>query len=387
MRKIFLLFLCFTFSFALFSSPASASGQISFVSESEVIKMVQKDNSTVLYFDSLQSAINFAATGDVITVLGGNHTAVVKYAKTFTVNCVKEAVVTLSAAPGYILQKNGNVYSCSVPKAGERSFLHTISVPSAINGGSVSASPKTVEEGKTVSLSVSPTSGYVLDEIVVVQKNGDLVPLTSGSKNTFSFVMPNESVTVKAFFVEETVAATYRFSDVRPCDYYFDAVQWAAGKGVASGIDSSHFAPKSVTNRGQMVTFLWRAFDCPSPKSRNCPFADVQSDAYYYNAVLWAVENGIVKGTSDTTFSPNTNVNRGQSITFLARASGVKDNDAGYGHPFEDVKETDFFNNAVAWAKENGIADGSSSTRFEPYGPCLRGQVVTFLFRCFGEKT
>ncbi len=173
------------------------------------------------------------------------------------------------------------------------------------------------------------------------------------------------------------------FCDVNQGDYFYDAVIWAAKNGITSGTDSTHFSPNAATTRGQMVTFLWRAAGSPEPKSTSCDFTDVDPDSYYYKAVLWAAEAGITRGTSDTTFSPDANVTRGQMVTFLARMAGVKDDAAGFSHSFTDVKDTDFFSNAAAWAYTSGITKGTSDTTFSPADNCLRGQMVTFLYRFF----
>jgi len=173
------------------------------------------------------------------------------------------------------------------------------------------------------------------------------------------------------------------FVDVDESAYYADAVRWAAANGITSGVDATHFAPMAITTRGQMVTFLWRAAGSPEPTETTCVFTDVKADEYYYKAVLWAVETGITKGTSDTTFSPDANVSRGQTVTFLARMSGVKDDATGYSHNFADVSAADYYSNAVAWAATNKITEGTSATTFSPNDDCLRGQIVTFLYRNF----
>lgn len=174
-----------------------------------------------------------------------------------------------------------------------------------------------------------------------------------------------------------------QFVDVDANDYFYDAVLWAAENGITLGVDETHFAPMAITTRGQMVTFLWRAAGCPEPTATTCAFTDVEANGYYYKAVLWAIETGLTKGTSDTTFSPDAEVSRGQTVTFLARLNGVKDDATGYSHDFADVKTTDYFNNAVAWAATNEITNGTSATTFSPNNDCLRGQIVTFLYRNF----
>lgn len=171
------------------------------------------------------------------------------------------------------------------------------------------------------------------------------------------------------------------FVDVPSDAYYADAVKWAVEKGVTSGTSATTFSPHTVCNRAQLVTFLWRASGAPSPANTNCPFTDVSSDAYYYNAILWAVENGIASGTSATTFSPDSPVNRGQAVTFLYRAAGsptVKST-----NPFADIEHSAYYADAVVWAAEQNIAAGTATATFSPFDSCTRGQTVTFLHRLF----
>lgn len=176
---------------------------------------------------------------------------------------------------------------------------------------------------------------------------------------------------------------TKKFVDVPDDAYYADAVKWAVENGITEGVDDTHFVPMAIATRGQLVTFLWRAAGCPEPTATTCAFTDIKANEYCYKAVMWAVGTGLTKGTSDTTFSPNAEVSRGQTVTFLARLNGIKDDAAGYSHDFADVKTTDYYNNAVAWAYENKITDGTGDNTFSPNDDCLRGQIVTFLYRNF----
>ena len=171
------------------------------------------------------------------------------------------------------------------------------------------------------------------------------------------------------------------FVDVFPGDYYYDAVLWAAKNGITGGVDDTHFAPNAICTRAQVVTFLWRAAGSPAPKSSMIPFTDVPAGSYYEQAVLWAVENGITKGTSDTMFSPDATCSRAQIVTFLWRSQGVPA--AGAVNPFTDVAADAYYNSAVLWAVTNGITDGTSATTFSPAANCTRAQIVTFLYRYF----
>ena len=169
------------------------------------------------------------------------------------------------------------------------------------------------------------------------------------------------------------------FKDVSENDYFYDAVLWAVDKDITSGTSATIFDANKNCTRAEMVTFLWRAVGKPEPTNRINPFTDVKEDSYYYKAVLWAVENGITKGTSDTTFSPNDTCTRGQTATFLYRYAGSP---AVSGRNyFNDVNETDYYYDAVVWAASEGITTGTSATTFSPADFCTRGQIVTFLYR------
>ena len=171
------------------------------------------------------------------------------------------------------------------------------------------------------------------------------------------------------------------FLDVKSGEYYYDAVLWAAENEITQGTGAKTFSPDMPVIRAQVVTFLWRAAGCPEPTGDASKFTDVEVGSYYEKAVAWAIEQGITKGTSETTFSPDKICTRGQIVTFLARFAGVEDDATGYTHSFTDVKATDFYNNAVAWAKDNGVTEGTSATTFSPNDDCTRGQIVTFLYR------
>ena len=174
---------------------------------------------------------------------------------------------------------------------------------------------------------------------------------------------------------------SFNFHDVSRLDYFYDAVKWAAENGIASGTGRYTFSPNAVCTRAQTVTFLWRAAGSPLPRYRVCPFTDVQPSDYYYNAVLWAVEQGITTGLNVTTFGPDVTVTRGQVATFLYRAaSAAKPNTF---NPFADVKTTAYNYNAILWAYDNRITTGTSDTTFSPDAYCTRAQIVTFLYRYY----
>ena len=175
------------------------------------------------------------------------------------------------------------------------------------------------------------------------------------------------------------------FEDVAEDAYYYDAVLWAYDNGITQGKDDTHFAPNNICNRAQVVTFLWRAMGEPEPESTVNPFVDVAEDAYYYKAVLWAYYKGVTTGKDETHFQPNATVTRSQVVTFMYRNEGepaVKTTE----NPFVDVTEDKYYYNAVLWAYENDITTGKDDTHFLPGDECKRCQVVTFLYRAYGDE-
>ena len=172
------------------------------------------------------------------------------------------------------------------------------------------------------------------------------------------------------------------FVDVSKDDYYYDAVLWAYENGITTGKDDTHFQPSAPCNRAQSVTFLWRAFGKPEPETTNSPFVDVTTSDYYYKAVLWAYENGITNGSDKTHFAPSNTVTRKEFLTFLWRADG-EPQPTTTENPFVDVPNNRYYTKAVLWAYENGITNGKDATHFQPDNKCIRAQVVSFLYRYF----
>ena len=255
---------------------------------------------------------------------------------------------------------------------------YAITVDSAKNGD-VTASHKSASKGTTVTLTVDPDKGYVLDTLTVLDGKDKEIKLTE-KNGKYTFTMPASKVTVEAMF---KAAGNNPFIDVPAGSYYEDAVIWAVDKGITTGTSATTFNPNGICTRAQAVTFLWRAAGSPAPKSDVNPFTDVKAGSYYYDAVLWAVENGITNGTSATAFSPNATCSRGQIVTFLWRSQKSPASDSV--NPFTDVAADAYYNTAVLWAAENGITGGTSATTFSPNNDCTRAQIVTFLFRCLGE--
>ena len=237
-------------------------------------------------------------------------------------------------------------------------------------GGSISPSGNvSVREGRDQTFTITPDQGYAVSDVKI---DGESV----GAVTSYSFENVRKAHTIAVSFATIKI-----FVDVLAGSYYEDAVDWAVENGsITQGTDDTHFSPDSICTRAQAVTFLWRAAGSPEPETRTMPFTDVPVGSYYYDAVLWAVENGITKGTSDTTFSPNMTCSRAQIVTFLWRSE--KSPAAGTANPFADVKSTAYYADAVLWAVKENITKGTTSTTFSPNADCTRAQIVTFLWRC-----
>ena len=251
---------------------------------------------------------------------------------------------------------------------------YAITVEKAENG-TVSADRRSASKGSTVTITVKPDKGYELDALKVLDKNGDKVKLTE-KNGKYTFTMPAGKVTVKGSFVEETPVQI--FKDVPVDAYYYEAVKWAAEKGITGGVGNGLFAPNQPCTRGQIVTFLWRAAGSPEAKAMSA-FSDVADSAYYAKAVAWAVENGITGGTGNGKFSPDAACTRAQAVTFLYRAAGSPK--VSGSAEFGDVATNAYYANAVAWAAKNGITGGIGGGLFGSDNDCTRAQIVTFLYR------
>ena len=246
--------------------------------------------------------------------------------------------------------------------------------------GKVSVDPRNAAKGAAVTVTVTPDSGYEMDKLTVTDASGKTISTTDKGNGKFTFTMPNGKVSVSATFKQTTVTPpSTGFVDVPASAYYADAVKWAVEQGITTGTSATTFSPEASCTRAQMVTFLWRAAGSPAPKATTTAFTDLDKSAYYYDAVLWAVEQGITTGTSSTTFSPNATVTRGQTVTFLYRFAGQPA--VSGSSSFTDVNRSDYYAAAVQWAKEQGITSGTSDTTFSPTNDCTRGQIVTFLYR------
>ena len=254
---------------------------------------------------------------------------------------------------------------------------YSITAPDKTENGSVTVDAKNAKRGSSVTITVTPDKGYTLETLTVLDKDGKEISVTKKSDTQYTFTMPSGKVEVKAHFMEDNSMLNY-FVDVKAEDYYYDAVLWAAEKGITSGTDAVHFSPSAPCTRAQIVTFLWRAAGSPVVNYAT-DLSDVAGDAYYAEAVRWALSEGITTGTGADQFSPDTACTREQAVTFLYRAAGSP---AVSGESaFEDVGADAYYARAVAWAAQNGVTNGISQALFGSGNDCTRAQIVTFLYR------
>lgn len=255
---------------------------------------------------------------------------------------------------------------------------YPITTPDKTANGSVTVTPKSAKRGSTVTITVTPDAGYVLDKLTVTDKDGKELSLTKKSDTEYTFVMPAGKVEITPSFVKQAEEPSRVFVDVKTGDYFYDAVQWAVEKGITNGTSAETFSPEDPCTRAQIVTFLWRAAGSPVVNYA-MDLSDVAGDAYYAEAVRWALSEGITTGTSDHTFSPDAVCTREQAVTFLWRAAGSP---AVSGESaFEDVGADAYYARAVAWAAQNGVTNGISQALFGTGSDCTRAQIVTFLYR------
>ena len=289
------------------------------------------------------------------------------------VNC---AVFDITHFSTFVLSGTQTYVAPSRPSSSTGS---TITVGKTENG-TITVSPATASKGTNVTITAKPADGYELGSLTATDANGSALALTDLGNGKCSFTMPDGKVEVNGTFVKKSAQT---FVDVPENAYYAPAVNWAVEKGVTEGTSATTFSPDAACTRAQIVTFLYRAAGSPAVKSTVNPFTDVTASDYYYNAVLWAVENGITTGTSETTFSPNESCTRAQCVTFLYRAVGSA---ATAKAIFTDVSADAYYAPAVDWAVEKGVTDGTSATTFSPDAVCTRAQIVTFLYRAAQVK-
>lgn len=327
-------------------------------------------DKTVIW-ESSDTAVATVKDGIVTAVAAGNATITAKAGEK-TATCA--VTVTNPSNSGSSSGGGGS----STPR-------YAVTVPDKTENGSLSVTPQNAKRGSSVTITATPDKGYEMDDIVAKDANGNKLTLKDNGDGTYTFTMPASKVTVTAAFAEkkaEPIAPEKLFADVSAEEYYYEAVKWASENGVTGGIGENLFGAKLPCTRAQIVTFLWRAAGSPEPKGMS-GFVDVSADAYYAKAVAWAVEEGIVSGTSATTFSPDAVCTRAQSVAFLYRAFGEKVNKAA---GFSDVSADAYYADAVAWAVENGVASGIGGGLFAPDQDCTRGQIVAFLYRAYQNK-
>ena len=306
--------------------------------------------------------------------------------KSVTVTGVKEgtATITVSIKLGDVVLVSESV-TVTVDERGTSSGgssddndpTYSISAPDKVTGGSIKVTPSRASAGTRVTITVKPDSGYKLDELTVTDRKGDELKVTDRGDNKYTFQMTNSKVEIEVSFTKIDDGAPV-FTDVPTGAYYADAVKWAVEQGITSGTSATTFSPDMSCTRAQMVTFLWRAAGSPKATGSN-PFTDVSSGAYYYDAVLWAAEQGITSGTSATTFAPDATVTRSQTVTFLWRQAGSPV--VNYAMSFTDVPADAYYAEAVRWAVSEGITAGTGDNAFSPDAVCTRAQIVTFLYR------
>ena len=354
---------------------------------------IMPDKESMVGSSTVTLTITKAPTDAVVSVTCDDSTVAVKdngggtytvslpnITKTYTFTASIEQSDTYTAASTSCTVSVTRKSSGSSSSSSGSSGSYAVSAPSTKNGD-VTVSPKNASKGDRVTVTVTPDKGYELDKLTVKDASGNKLKLTDKGNGKYTFTMPGSKVTVSAEFVEEQAASI--FADVPADAYYAKAVEWAVKKGITNGKANGLFGSNDPCTRGQIVTFLWRAAGSPAPKGTAKVPADVLPGSYCYHAVAWALENGITNGLADGTFGVNNTCTRGQSVTFLYRAMGTAPTTV---NGFTDVAAGDFYAEAVAWAVENGVTNGTSASTFSPNAGCTRAQIVTFLFRTYQGK-
>ena len=301
-------------------------------------------------------------------------------AKLFTVDSDNCAVFTITKFSTFELSGTVTYVEPSYYSGSSSDPTYSVTVDKTENG-SVTVSPKSASKGDTVTVTVKPDSGYVLETLTVTDKNGNELTLKDKGDGKYTFTMPAGKVEVKATFMEDNSVLNF-FYDVPNDAFFYEAVKWAVKSGVTNGLSDTMFGPYASCTRAQIVTFLWRAVGSPEPKTASS-FADVPANAYFADAVKWAVDKGITNGLSDTMFGPYESCTRAQSVTFLHRA--LKGTASGSAN-FTDVKSDAFYADAINWAVANNVTNGTSATTFSPNADCTRAEIVTFLYRAYQGK-
>lgn len=297
--------------------------------------------------------------------------AAVDRTKNITEQTAVDAMATaIENAIAGLTRKSSGSSGSSTPR-------YEVTAPGQTAGGTVSVSPKNAAKGSTVTITVTPAEGYEVGSVTAKDAKGNTIAVTDKGNGKYTFIMPGSKVSIGTAFTK--TPETSPFDDVSVDAYYFDAVKWAADKGITGGVSDNLFAPDDGCTRAHIVTFLWRAAGSPEPKSMTS-FTDVTASAYYAKAVAWAVENGVTNGTTATTFDPDAVCTRAQAVSFLARALNGK---GGSSAAFTDVPADSYYADAVAWAVANRVTNGVSSDRFAPDNSCTRAQITAFLYRAY----
>lgn len=328
---------------------------------------VQKDDTLGLYAEG--STVSFTAeqqTGKKFS--GWTATGV-------TLDNATNAEISFTM-PGNDVTLTTNYQTSSSGSSSRPSY--PITTPDKTQNGSVTVSPTSAKRGSVVTITVTPDAGYVLDKLTVTDKDGKDVALTKKSDTEYTFVMPAGKVEITPSFVKQAEEPSRVFVDVKTGDYFYDAVLWAVEKGITNGTSAETFSPEDPCTRAQIVTFLWRAAGSPVVNYA-MDLSDVAGDAYYAEAVRWALSEGITTGTSADQFSPDATCTREQAVTFLYRAAGSPT--VSGESAFEDVGADAYYARAVAWAAQNGVTNGISQALFGTGSDCTRAQIVTFLYR------
>ena len=362
------LYVTFTtkgFSPFTISAPAASIGETMYPTLAEAIAKAANGNTVKLEKNCEESV---SVSGKSLTIDKNN------YVYDFT-NVTVDSNSTKT--------ENGDTLTITytAPSSSSGSSGYYVSTPSKTEHGTVTVSPRYADKGDTVTVTVKPDSGYVLETLTVTDKNGNELTLKDKGNGKYTFTMPAGKVEVKATFMEDNSMLNF-FYDVPNDAYFYEAVKWAVKNGITTGVGNNLFAPEQPCTRAQIVTFLWRAAGSPEPKGAASGMTDVVSGSYYEKAVAWAIENGITTGTTTSTFSPDATCTRAQAVTFLARALNAK---AASAAEFSDVPTDSYFADAVAWAAANGVTEGIGGGLFGSDNDCTRGQIVTFLYRAYNK--
>ena len=330
--------------------------------------------ATITPMDAANQSLTWTSDKEAVATVdeNGKVTAVAEGTANITVKTVDGEKTAVCAVTVTAKTSGGS------SSGGSSTPAYPVTTPNKPENGSVTVSPTSAKRGSVVTITVTPDAGYVLDKLTVTDKDGKELSLTKKSDTEYTFVMPAGKVEITPSFVKQAEEPSRVFVDVKTGDYFYDAVLWAVEKGITNGTSAETFSPEAPCTRAQIVTFLWRAAGSPVV---NCAMdlSDVAGDAYYAEAVRWALSEGITTGTSDHTFSPDAVCTREQAVTFLWRAAGSP---AVSGESaFEDVGADAYYARAVAWAAQNGVTNGISQALFGTGSDCTRAQIVTFLYR------